>query len=75
MRRDHVRGAGIDACERCAALPEDTLAILKHRAEEALASNGVACTRLGSEVLVKLKMDELLEQACVRLPVAAGGNL
>jgi hypothetical protein len=35
---------------------------------------GWARTRLGYEVLVKLKMDELLEQAWVRMPVAAGGN-
>jgi hypothetical protein len=35
---------------------------------------GVARTRLGYEVLVKLKVDELLEQAWVRMPVAAGGN-
>jgi hypothetical protein len=32
------------------------------RAEEALAADGVARTRLGYEVLVKLKMDDLLER-------------
>jgi hypothetical protein len=45
-----------------ARLPEDVLATLKHRAEEALATGGVARTRLGYEVLVKLKIDEFLEQ-------------
>jgi hypothetical protein len=35
---------------------------LKRRAEEALATDGVACTRLGYDVLVKLTMDDLLEQ-------------
>ena len=73
-RRDRVCGAGTDTRERCATVPKETRAILKHRAEEALAANGVARTRLGYEVLVKLKMDELLEQAWVRMPVAAGGN-
>jgi hypothetical protein len=73
VRRDRVRGAGIDARGRCAAVPEETLAILKSGAEEALAADGVARTRLGYEVLVKLKMDDLLEQACVRMPVSADG--
>jgi hypothetical protein len=45
-----------------AALPEDTLASLTHRAEEALANDGVARTRLGYDVLVKMKLDELIEQ-------------
>jgi hypothetical protein len=36
------------------------LATLRHRAEETLAVDGVQRTRLGSEVLVKLKLDELL---------------
>jgi hypothetical protein len=35
---------------------------LRHRAEEALAADGVPRTRLGYEVLVKLKVDELLER-------------
>jgi hypothetical protein len=35
---------------------------LKHRAEEALAADGVDRARLGYEVLVKLTMDELLER-------------
>jgi restriction endonuclease Mrr len=44
-----------------ASLPEDTLTTLRHRAEEALATEGVARTHLGYEVLVKLKVDEFLE--------------
>jgi len=54
-RRQHV--AAIRA-----TLPEDTLTTLRHRAEESLATEGVARTRLGYEVLVKLKVDELLER-------------
>jgi hypothetical protein len=49
--------------DRRAALSDAELATLKHRAEEALAADGVAHTRLGYEVLVKLKMDELLLEA------------
>jgi hypothetical protein len=45
---------------RRAALSDEALAALKRRAEEALAADGVARTRLGYDVLVKLKMDELL---------------
>jgi hypothetical protein len=45
-----------------ATLPEDVLTTLRHRAEGALATEGVARTRLGYEVLVKLKVDELLER-------------
>jgi hypothetical protein len=59
-RRDHVRGSGVNARE-----------IRAVRSDEALAADGVARTCLGYEVLVKLKMDELLDQACVRMPVAA----
>jgi hypothetical protein len=54
-----------------ATLPEDTLAILKHCAEEALTADGVARTRLGYEVLVRLKMDELLEREYVPADVSA----
>jgi hypothetical protein len=74
VRRARVCRAGIDTRKFCAARPEETLAILKHCAEEAPSADGVARTRLGYEVLVKLKMDELLEQECGRLPRAAGGN-
>jgi hypothetical protein len=45
-----------------ARLPEDVLTTLRRRAEEALATEGVARMRLGYEVLVKLKIDEFLEQ-------------
>ena len=45
-----------------ARLPEDVLTTLRHRAEEALATEGVSRTHLGYEVLVKLKVDEFLEQ-------------
>jgi hypothetical protein len=45
-----------------AALPEATLKTLKHRAEEALAKDGVDRTHRGYDILVKLKMDDLLEQ-------------
>jgi hypothetical protein len=48
--------------ERRAALSDELLATLRHRAEEALAADGVERTRLGYEVLVKLKLDELLER-------------
>ena len=44
-----------------AGLPEEALVTLRHRAEEALATEGVTRTHLGYEVLVKLKVDELLE--------------
>jgi hypothetical protein len=54
-------------------LVEDRLEALTHRAEEALAADGVARTRLGSDVLVKIKMDKLLEQACVRIYMSADG--
>ena len=52
-----------------ASLPEDTLATLRHRAEEALAADGVERTRLGYEVLVKLKVDDLLERDSLRMAV------
>jgi hypothetical protein len=45
-----------------ASLPDDRLATLRRHSEEALATEGVARTRLGYEVLVKLKVDELLER-------------
>jgi hypothetical protein len=45
-----------------AALSEGVLTTLRRRAEEILATEGVVRTRLGYEVLVKLKVDELLEQ-------------
>jgi hypothetical protein len=51
--------------DRRAALSDEALATLKCRAEGALAADGVARTRLGYEVLVKLKMDDLLERECL----------
>lgn len=45
-----------------ATLSEDRLATLRRRAQEALATEGVARTHLGYEMLVKLKVDEFLEQ-------------
>jgi hypothetical protein len=42
---------------------------LRQRAEEALAADGVARTRLGYEVLVKLKVDDLLERDSLRMAV------
>jgi hypothetical protein len=69
-----VCGAGIDVRKRCAALPEEMLAILKHRAEEALAADGVAHPRLKYEVLVKLTRDELLEQECLPTDACEDGG-
>jgi hypothetical protein len=46
---------------------------MKHRAEKALATDGVECTRLGYNVLVKLKIDDLLEQEGILMPVSADG--
>jgi hypothetical protein len=48
--------------DRRAALSDEALAALKRRAEEALATDGVPRMHLGYDVLVKLKVDELLEQ-------------
>jgi hypothetical protein len=72
--RDRVRGAGVDARESRVVRPENRLATLGRRAGEALGADGVARTRLAYEVLVKLKVDELLERECIHMPVAAGGN-
>jgi hypothetical protein len=44
---------------------------LKYHAEESLAADGVARTHLGYDVLVKLKMDELLDQEGTPMPVSA----
>jgi hypothetical protein len=69
--RDRVCGAGINTRKRCAALPEDMLTILRHRAEEALAKGGVGRVHLGYEVLLKLKLDELLEREYLPANVSA----
>jgi hypothetical protein len=55
-----------------ASLSDAELATLKQRAEEALAADGVARSRLGYEVLVKLKVDELLEREYLRMAVEDG---
>ena len=63
LRREHdERERRRWLADRRAALSGEALATLRHRAEEALANDGVARTRLGYEVLVKLKVDELLER-------------
>jgi hypothetical protein len=59
--------------DRRAALSDEELAVLRHRAEEALAADGVARTRLGYEVLVKLKVDDLLERERVPMSMSADG--
>jgi hypothetical protein len=56
-----------------AALSTDTLETLRHRAEEALAADGVARTHLGYDVLVKLKVDDLLERERVPMPTSTDG--
>jgi hypothetical protein len=48
-----------------ASLPADMLEALRRRAEEALANDGTDRTGLGYEVLVKIKMDELIEREFV----------
>jgi hypothetical protein len=63
---NHSFGAAIDANGLCALRPTDTLEALRHRAEAALANDGVGHARLGYDVLVKLTMDELIEQEFVR---------
>lgn len=55
------------------SLSDEALAALRRHAEETLATEGVDRTRPGYEVLVKLTIDDLLEQACVRIPVSANG--
>jgi hypothetical protein len=50
------------------------LAALGHRAEEALAADGVYRTDLGYEVLVKLTIGDLLEQEGIPMPASADGR-
>lgn len=52
-----------------ALLSDKALAAPRNRAEEALATEGVERTRLGYDVLVKLKVDELLEQESIQMAV------
>jgi hypothetical protein len=72
-REREERGRRRPLADRRAALSGEALAALQCRAEEALAADGVARTRLGYEELVKIKMDDLLEQACVQIPASADG--
>jgi hypothetical protein len=53
-----------------AGLSDEALETLRHRAEEALSTEGVEHTHLGYEVLVKLKVDEFLDQEY--MPTAVG---
>jgi Replication initiator protein A len=53
-----------------ARLSDEALETLRYRAEEALSTEGVQHTHLGYDVLVKLKVDELLEWEY--MPTAAG---
>src|SRR5262245_48535749 len=74
LRREHEeRERRRRLADRRAALSDEALAALRHRAEEALAADGVARARLGYEVLVKLKLDDLLEQEGVPMPASADG--
>jgi hypothetical protein len=57
--------------DRRASLSDEALETLKRRAEEALAADGVERTRLGYDVLVKLKLDDLLEREYVPADVSA----
>ena len=57
-----------------AALPADTLEALRRRAEEALATDGANSTRLGYDVLVKIKLDELLEREFVPADMSDDGE-
>jgi plasmid replication initiation protein len=75
VHRDHEeRERRRRLADRRAALSGEALAVLMRRAEEALAADGVARTHLGYDVLVKLKVDDLLDEDGVPIPLAAGGN-
>jgi hypothetical protein len=47
---------------------------LRCRAEEALAEDGVERARLGYDVLVKIKLDELLEREFMPTDVSEDGR-
>jgi hypothetical protein len=59
--------------DRRAALSEGRQRLVRQRGEEALAADGVARTHLGYDVLVKLKVDDLLEQEGIPMPESADG--
>jgi hypothetical protein len=54
-----------------ASLPDTAIETLRCRAEAALTAEGVQRTRLGYDVLVKLKMDDLLEREYLSAPMRA----
>jgi hypothetical protein len=61
--------------DRRAVLSDEALATLRQRAEEALAKDGVGRVHLGYKVLLKLKLDELLERESLQANVSASeGN-
>jgi hypothetical protein len=55
--------------DRHAVLSDEARAVLRCHAEEGLAADGVERMRLGYEVLVKLKVDDLLERDSLRMAV------
>jgi hypothetical protein len=57
-----------------AALPADTLEALRRRAEEVIANDGTDGTHLGYDVLVKMKMDELIEREVVPTDTSDDGG-
>jgi hypothetical protein len=74
LRREHEeRERRQRLADRRAALSDKALAALRQHAEDTLAADGVDRTRLGYEVLVKLKVDDLLEQEGVPMPASADG--
>jgi hypothetical protein len=52
-----------------ALLSDRALETLRDRAKETLATGGVERTRLGYDVLVKPKVDELLDQESIQIAV------
>jgi hypothetical protein len=52
-----------------ALLSDKALEALRNRAKEGLATEGVERTRLVYDVLVKLKVDELLDQESIQMAV------
>jgi hypothetical protein len=63
LRREHeAREHKQRLADLRASLPEDTIEALRRHAEEALTAEGMERTRLGYDVLVKIKVDELLER-------------
>jgi hypothetical protein len=67
-----TNGGGL--AEVHAALSADTLGAPRHRAEQVLANEETARARLGYDVLVKIKMDELLEREFMAVDVSKDGG-